>query len=519
MAGVKISELPAATTPLAGTELLAVVQGGVTKQVAIGGTIPASQIINTPSGTVAATNVQGAINEIVSDLAASSGSSLVGFVQSGTGAVTRTAQSKMRDAVSVKDFGAVGDGVADDTVAIQAALDSVGVGGTVNIPAGTYKTTAALNVKKAIIVSGASMDGTIINNTGVGNSFYLRDTTVPTYTNGAVLQNMTIQGSASAAVGIYCDPITYCKFLNLNIKNHGSHGILLNGSYFNQINGCDIRSNTGYGIVVQNSSNANTIVSTSTNYNGSGGLRFYNSNGLTLVQFDTEANTGWGIVIEAAAELYMTGGWNEGNTIGGIRAFSSSERCEISGSFRVVGSTPAIKLESTSFFTIANARCASLIDIDAGCSNTKIYGLLAAPFVNNFSTSTFLEGLPLATGNSATGPAGLQIPFGNGSLKTITWTGTSAVSTGIGINPGDGGKGILAIYSMNAGSGNTTASSVYMIRTGHSGNNFTATKIAGDNGGTGSGSDLVFSQSGGILQVQQTTGANNRLAMLITTPN
>lgn len=36
---------------------------------------------------------------------------------------TRTVQSKLRDTVNVKDFGAIGNGIADDTAAIQAALN------------------------------------------------------------------------------------------------------------------------------------------------------------------------------------------------------------------------------------------------------------------------------------------------------------------------------------------------------------------------------------------------------------
>lgn len=50
------------------------------------------------------------------------GAELVGYQPAGTGAVATTVQSKLREFVSVKDFGAVGDGVADDSGAFQAAI-------------------------------------------------------------------------------------------------------------------------------------------------------------------------------------------------------------------------------------------------------------------------------------------------------------------------------------------------------------------------------------------------------------
>jgi len=59
----------------------------------------------------------------------------VTYNQGGTGASSRTVENKLQESVSVKDFGAVGDGVTDDTAAIQAALDT---GATVYIPDGNY---------------------------------------------------------------------------------------------------------------------------------------------------------------------------------------------------------------------------------------------------------------------------------------------------------------------------------------------------------------------------------------------
>lgn len=49
-----------------------------------------------------------------------SGSASIGFIQAGAGAVARTVQSKLRETISIRDFGAVLDGAADDTAAWQA---------------------------------------------------------------------------------------------------------------------------------------------------------------------------------------------------------------------------------------------------------------------------------------------------------------------------------------------------------------------------------------------------------------
>jgi hypothetical protein len=84
----------------------------------------------------------------VQNLADDDGSDWVGFLPSGVNAVARSAQDKMRDFVSVKDFGAVGDGIAHDNVAVQAALDYMYANNicTLYFPDGTYYFDAPVTI-------------------------------------------------------------------------------------------------------------------------------------------------------------------------------------------------------------------------------------------------------------------------------------------------------------------------------------------------------------------------------------
>lgn len=74
-----------------------------------------------------------------SSVAASDAASIA-YNQGGTGAKDTTVRAKLQESVSVKDFGATGDGSTDDAAAIQAAIDAISSsgGGKVRVPFSTY---------------------------------------------------------------------------------------------------------------------------------------------------------------------------------------------------------------------------------------------------------------------------------------------------------------------------------------------------------------------------------------------
>lgn len=77
------------------------------------------------------------------------------YTPAGTGAVPRTVQSKLRDTVSVKDFGAVGDGVTDDTAAIQEAVTYAYTNNfQLNFPSSTYLTVSSISNFHNVVKTG-----------------------------------------------------------------------------------------------------------------------------------------------------------------------------------------------------------------------------------------------------------------------------------------------------------------------------------------------------------------------------
>lgn len=94
----------------------------------------------------------------------SNSATAISYTPPGTSAVATTVRDKLREVVSVKDFGATGDGVTDDAAAINAAIgyaNSKG-GGTVFFPSGAYRVKSSVQYLAGADLIGESMANTTL---------------------------------------------------------------------------------------------------------------------------------------------------------------------------------------------------------------------------------------------------------------------------------------------------------------------------------------------------------------------
>lgn len=117
-----------------------------------------AQEVNCKIGSTIAIGTPGAGTVTDSSVATNAAiqSTKLSYIQGGASSVARTVQSKFQEFVSVKDFGAVGDGNADDTAAIQSAITWCQSNSwcQLRVPPGIYKITSTLSITAPIKLIG-----------------------------------------------------------------------------------------------------------------------------------------------------------------------------------------------------------------------------------------------------------------------------------------------------------------------------------------------------------------------------
>lgn len=177
------------------------------------------------------------------------------YDQGATGAINRPFNQKLAEIVSVKDFGAVGDGTTDDTVAIAAAVAATPNNGTVYFPPGVYCGYILLRRSNISIIGAGAASTTLKlpnncpnitvpwegggNITGLPNVIEIGEAalgnTANIYTN-VVIQSLSVDGNKANnpdvtrdlfGHGIIATKTSYCKIIDVNVSNCWVAGVIL----------------------------------------------------------------------------------------------------------------------------------------------------------------------------------------------------------------------------------------------------------------------------------------------------
>jgi hypothetical protein len=152
------------------------------------------------------------------------------WTQTGSGAITRTVDSKLKEVVSVKDFGAVGNGVVDDTAAIQAAIDyaytqaiPIALTGqpAVYFPSGQYLISSSLVLRDYTCLRGAGARSSIIKGSLTNKSFlrgpYGENPTYGSRLVGWEISDLVINNSSrlTGSIGLNMRGVGYSNVRNV----------------------------------------------------------------------------------------------------------------------------------------------------------------------------------------------------------------------------------------------------------------------------------------------------------------
>lgn len=250
-----------------------------------------------------------------------------------TATATPTPTTSSAAAISVKTMGAKGDGVADDTAALQKALSSVSAGGTVYIPAGIYRFSTNLTIQGA---SGVTVrgDGTssVLRAADPAHSAFMVSSS-----SGVVLSSFQIESPSAAsrtgddhAAGLVITNVQGADVDRVVVNRVAAAGMMVHGGNGIVIHDSTVRDSLSDGI---HATGTATNVAFLRNYalrtgDDSFSSIGYQSSGknlhVTFADNTSEDSGASGVAIEGTDDVWVTGNTVRWSSAAGIRIQSSA---------------------------------------------------------------------------------------------------------------------------------------------------------------------------------------------------
>lgn len=200
-------------------------------------TIPSGSTPDSTGGTGQgkwlAVDVSDVLRKDLASAADNKGDSLITVKQPFTGAAVRTQHDKNKDVINVKDFGSEADGVSDDTMPIQAAIDAAAIyGGKITFPQGVIRINGTVRIKSNVDID---LSGCTILATGNASGFYAENESNFSLRNGRIYKTINYPDNPPTDVvsnnfGVGINGCSRFNLDKLDVRGFGDCGIVITSS-------------------------------------------------------------------------------------------------------------------------------------------------------------------------------------------------------------------------------------------------------------------------------------------------